>query len=75
MIMGVDNLVGLRCHGEFYTGFIFQGHQKGVAKGIVGPCFPIIGRVGTIWDELLLKLRVTFNVLVRRNKVSSDYSQ
>ena len=33
--MGVDNLVGLRYYGRFYTVFIFQGHQKGVAKGIV----------------------------------------
>ena len=27
MIMGVDNLVVLRCHGGFYTGVIFHGHK------------------------------------------------
>ena len=75
MIMGVENFVCLRCHGGFYTCVICQVQKKGVAKGIVGPCFPIIGRVGTIRDEVLLKLRVTFYVLVRRNKVSPDYSQ
>ena len=32
MSMCVDNLVGLRCHGLFYTGFIFNFHNKGVAK-------------------------------------------
>ena len=34
---------------------------------------PIIGRVITIWDELLFKLRVSFDGLLSRKNVSSDY--
>ena len=44
MSMGVDKLVGLRCHGVFYTGFICQGRKEGVAKVIVGICIPILQR-------------------------------
>ena len=43
MIMGVDNLVGLRGLGLFYTGFICQGHRNGAAKGIFGFEFQYYG--------------------------------
>ena len=56
----VDNLVVLRFHGIFYTDFICQGHQKGVAKGILGVCITIIVRERMVWDEVFLKLRVSF---------------
>ena len=69
MIMGFDNLEGLMCHGVFYTGFIVQVHKKGVAKVIVDICIPILRRKRTMWDRLLLKPRVSFDLLVSRKKV------
>ena len=72
MRMGVDNLVGLRCHGVFYTGFIYHGHQKGVTKGVLGLFIPIIWRNRKIWCEVLLKLRVYFYVLVSSKKIFSE---
>ena len=60
MSMIVYNLVGLRCHVIFYPGVISQFHQQRVSKVSVGLCIPIIGRVITIWDKLLFKLRVSF---------------
>ena len=74
MIVGVDNLVGLRCQGVFYTGFICQVHKKGVAKVIVGIYIPRLWRKRTIWDKGLLKLRVSFDVMVIRKKVLSESS-
>ena len=74
MSMGVESLIGLRCHGRFYTCVICQVHQKGVFKVIVGMCISIIGRVITIWDKLFLKLRVYFGGLVRRKKVLLESS-
>ena len=72
MNMGVDKLVGLRCHGLFYTGYIFKGHKKGVAKVIVGICTPRFWRKRTIWDKVLLKLRVSIDLLVSIKKVLSE---
>ena len=74
MTMGVDNLVGLRCQVVFYTGLICQVHKKGVAKVIVGICIPRLWRKRTIWDKGLLKLRVSFDVMVIRKKVLSESS-
>ena len=72
MIMRVDSLVGLRFHGVFYTGFVCQVHKKGVAKVIVGIFIPRLWRKRTIWDKGLLKLRVSFDVMVSRKQVLSD---
>ena len=36
---------------------------------------PVIGRVITIWDEVLCKLKVSFDKLVSRKKVFSESSQ
>ena len=72
--MGVDKLVGLRCHGVFYTGYIFKGHKKGVAKVIVGICIQRLSRKRIILDKVLLKLRVSFDVLVSIKKVLSESS-
>ena len=74
MSMGVDKLVGLRCHWVFYTCFICKGYKNGVEKVIVGICIPRLWRKRTIRDKLFLKLRVSFDVLVSRNKVLSDSS-
>ena len=74
MSMGVDKLVGLSFHGLYYTGSIFQGHKKGVAKVIVGICIPRLWRKRKIWDKVLLKLRVSFDVLVSRKKVLLESS-
>ena len=74
MSMGVDKLVGLRCHGVFYTGFICKGYIKGVAKVIVDVCIPILWTMRKIWDDVLVKLRVSFDVLVSRKKVLSESS-
>ena len=63
----VEKLVGLRFHGVYYTGSICQIYKKGVAKVIVGICIP------RLW-KVLLKLRVSFDVLVSRKKVLSKYS-
>ena len=40
-----------------------------MSKGSVYLKIPIIGRVITIWDKLLFKIRVSFYVLLNRNKV------
>ena len=72
--MGIDNLVGLRCHGVFYTDFIFNVQKKGVAKVIIDIFITRLWRNITIWDKVLLKLRVYFYVLVSRKKVLSEYS-
>ena len=67
--MDVENLVGLRYHGGFYTGIIRQGQQNGVSKGILYRCIPRIGRLITILDEVFLKVRVTFyDLVIRKNK-------
>ena len=42
--------------------------------GIVCLSFPRIGRVITIWNELLFKLRVHFDGLVIRKEILSQYS-
>ena len=39
-----------------------------MAKGIVGLCIPIIGRVRTILDEVSFKFRVSFDGLLIRKK-------
>ena len=74
MRMSVDNLVDLKCNLVIYIGIIFQGHQKGLAKITVVICVPIIGRVRTIGDELFLKIRVSFDGILRRKKVFSESS-
>ena len=74
IIMWVDKLLGLRFHGVYYTGSICQIYKKGVAKVIVGICIPRLWRKRTIWDKVLLKLRVYFDVLVIRKKVLLEYS-
>ena len=45
-----------------------------MSKGSVGLIIPIIVRVIMIWDEVFLKLRVSFDKLVSRNKVLSESS-
>ena len=40
-----------------------------MSKGFVGMSIPIIGRVVTIWDELLFNLRVYFDGLLIRKKL------
>ena len=74
MRMGVDNLIGLRCHGVFYTGFICKVHKNGVSKVILGICIPRLWRNRTMWDKVLLKLRLSFDVLLSRKKVLSESS-
>ena len=74
MGMGVDELVGLRCHEGFHTGIMCQGHQNGVSKGVVVLYIPRIGSVRTVWDEIFLNLRVSFDGLVIRKKVFLDSS-
>ena len=71
--MGVDNFVGLRCHGIFYTSSISQFHQQLVSKGSVGICVPIIVRVREIWDKVFFKIKVYFDGLVIR-KIVFSYS-
>ena len=44
-----------------------------MSKGSVGLIIPIIGRVITMWDEVLFKLGVYFDGLVRRKKVFYYY--
>ena len=73
MSMSVYNLVGLRFHGIFYTCFISQLHQQLLSKGSVGLSIPRILRVIPIWDEVLFKLRVSFDGLVSIKKVLSEY--
>ena len=67
--MGIDKLLGLMCHLVFYTGFICKGHKKVVDEVIVGVCIPRLWRKRTIKGKVLLKLRVSFDVMVSRNKV------
>ena len=43
-----------------------------MSKGVVGLSIARIGRTITIWDEVLFKLRVYFDVMVIRKKVISD---
>ena len=74
MSMRVYNFVYLRRHGIFHTGVISQCHQQRVSKGSLGLSNPIIGRVITIWDELLFKLIFSFDGLVSSNKVLSESS-
>ena len=59
---------------NIYTGVISQCHQQWVSKGSVGMCIPIIGRVITIWDEVLFKFRLYFYGMVRRKKVFLESS-
>ena len=60
MRMGVDSLIGLRWHGRFYTCVICQVHQKGVVKLIVGTWISIIGRVITIWENIIIETQSDF---------------
>ena len=69
--MGVDNLVGITCHGVIYTVSIYQVHKKGVAKVIVHIFITILWRKRTMWDKVLLEPRVSFDVLIIRKKVLS----
>ena len=62
----VEKIVGLRYHRIFYTGVISKFQQKWVSKGSVIMCMPRIGMVIAIWEKLLFKLRVSFDVLVSR---------
>ena len=68
---GCLKLVGMRCHGVFYTGVISKLRQQFVYKGSVGMYIPIIVMVVTIWDELFFKLLLYFDVLVSRKKFFS----
>ena len=72
MIMGVDIIEGLRCHGLFYTGFISKCHQQLLSKGIVGLCIPRILMLRIIWGEVLLKFSVSFCELLSRKKVLTE---
>ena len=74
MSMSAYNLVGQRCHGEFYTGFISRCHYQLVSKGSVYLNIPRIVRVIMIWDEVFFKIRVYFDALVSRKKVFSESS-
>ena len=67
--MGVENLVGLRRHGRFYTGVISHYLQKRVSKVSVGQCIKIIGWVIIIWDKVLFRIRVSSDGMVSRNKL------
>ena len=69
MSMSADNLVGLRFHGGFYTGVISHYHYQQVSKGSVNMKIPIIGRVIMICDEVLYKLRVSFDGMVTSKNV------
>ena len=40
-----------------------------MSRGSVGLLIPIIGIVITIWDEVFLKLKVSFDILASRKKV------
>ena len=75
MVMGVDNLLGQRCRGRFYTFVISQFRQKLVSRGGVALYIPRIGRAREIWDKVFFKLRVYFDGLVSRKKVLLDYIQ
>ena len=74
MSMSDDKFAGLRCHGGFYTGVIIHCHWQWVSKGSVYLNIPGIGRVITIWDEVLWKLRVYFDGLVTSKKVFLESS-
>ena len=74
MSMGVYNLVGMRLYGIFYTGVISQCYQNLVSKGRVGLFIPRIGRLIMIWDEVLFKLRVSFDGMLIRKEVFSNSS-
>ena len=71
MSMIVYNLLGLRCHGRFYTGVISHCHQYWVSKGVAGMRIPRTGTANKILDKLFFKLRVSFDGMVIRNKVLS----
>ena len=43
-----------------------------MSKGSVGFCIQIIGRVIMIWDEVFIKIRVSFDGLMIRKKVLSE---
>ena len=72
--MDAENLVGLRYHGRFYTGFISQCQKHLMSKVSVGMFIPIIVRVITIWNKVLFKLRVYFYGLVISKKVFLESS-
>ena len=72
--MRADNLVVLRCHGGFYTGVISHCHHQWVYKESVSFNMTRIGVVITIWDEVSCKLRVSFDGMVTRKKVLSDFN-
>ena len=74
MSMSVYNLVCLKCHERFYTGVISKFHQHWLSKGSVGMIITIIGRVITIWDKVLFKLRVYFYDMVSPKEVFSESS-
>ena len=74
MSMSVYKILGLRCHGIFYTGIISQCHKHLVSKGIVGLYILRIGRLITIWDEVFCKLRVSSDRMVSRKKVFLESS-
>ena len=61
MILGCDNLLWLRCHGGLDSDVIFQGLQKEVTKGSLFLFVSIIVRLRTIWNEVLVKLGVSFD--------------
>ena len=45
-----------------------------IAQGSVGLCMTRIGTVRAIWDEVLFKVRVSFDGIVIRKKVLPDSS-
>ena len=67
--MSVYNLVGLKCHGIFYTGVISHFCHQCLSKEVVDLRITRIVRVITIWDKLFFKLRVSFYGLVSSKKV------
>ena len=72
MSVSDENLVGLKLHGIFDTGVIFQSHQNVLTKGSSYLFITIVLRFRTIWHEVFVKLRVSFDVLICRKEVSQS---
>ena len=75
MITSADNFVGLSYHEVFYTDGISHCHYQWVSKLSVYLNLTTIGRLIMIWDEVLFKLRVSFEGMIIMNKVFLDSRQ
>ena len=60
MRVGCDNLVGLKSHGIFDTGAIFQRHQNLLTQGSVRTTITRVVSLPTVWYKMFMKLGVTF---------------